>query len=279
MTEKKEGFTKDDFGEVDKEGAEEILKELDDDEEDEEDVDEEEDEEEDEDDEMEEKESIDIKKYKLESQEQLTYLKQIDNIEVACEYSRYLVKQNKHRYDFFEEHTKGEIIRILSEKFIEENKEDLSTSNIVSILFENFEGFISKRTIYANISDKLKDPIKASAGRKGGKSKVVDTVSIENEDGSVTEIENPDPPLPEFEHEDIDDDETAIPYSPDAKKTTTKNRIVKLDKEKAIELDNALKASISCVYLFVDVDTDEVKEIYTDKKYDRVIIPTKAKTR
>jgi hypothetical protein len=156
MTEKKEEFDENDYGEVDKKGAKQLEEELDFDNEDMF---------EDEDEEIEEEVDIDIGKYKLESQEQLIYLKQIDNIEVACEYSRSLVKQNKVRNDFFEEHTKGEIIRILSEKFIQENKEDLSTSNIVSILFETFEGFISKRTIYANISDKLKNPIKASEAR------------------------------------------------------------------------------------------------------------------
>ena len=210
-----------------------------------------------------------------EATKQLEILKQMDDIEQACEFSRKLVIESKVANDTFEGYTKGKIIQILSEKFIEENKEDLSTSNIVSILFENFNGFISKRTIWQNISEKLKDPIKANAGRKGGKSKVVDTVSIENEDGSVTEIENPDPPLPsneyiEFEHEDIDDDETAIPYSPDAKKFV-RERIVIINKEKAIDLDNALKASISCIYLFVDVDTDEVNEIITDKKYEKMM--------
>jgi hypothetical protein len=213
-----------------------------------------------------------------EATKQLEILKQMDNIEKACEFSRKLVIESKVANDTFEGYTKGKIIQILSEKFIEENKEDLSTSNIVSILFENFNGYISKRTIYANIVDKLKDPIKASAGRKGGKSKVVDTVSIETEDGSVTEIENPDPPLPEFEHEDIDDDETAIPYSPDAKKFVGE-RIVMIDKEKAIKLDNAIKASISCVYLFVDADTDEVNDIMTDKKYERMRKSLKPKIR
>ena len=68
-------------------------------------------------------------------------------------------------FNGLESYTKGRIIHILSEKFIEENK-DLTASNIVSILFENFDGFISKRTIWQNISEKLKDPVKASAGRK-----------------------------------------------------------------------------------------------------------------
>jgi hypothetical protein len=95
-------------------------------------------------------------------------------------------------------------------------------------------------------------------------------IEIDDEYGNPVQIENPDPPLPEFDHEDIDDDETSIPYSQDAKKTTTKNRIVMIDKEKAIKLDNALKASISCVYLFVDVDTDEVNDIMTDKKYEKM---------
>ena len=76
-----------------------------------------------------------------------------------------------------------------------------------------------------------------------------------------------------FDSDDGGEDEAGIPYSPDANSINNKSvvekssllkelelyKLIKLEKQKAIELDNAIKALIKYIYLLVHPDTGEVK--------------------
>jgi hypothetical protein len=214
------------------------------------------------------------------------------------------VNEKLDEHNKFEVIIKSKLILMMAEKL---EKSKYPQLDIIDRLIEEFAGRISEQHIRRSLPDRFKKLVRVTAQKKANETKIKNKAAS-NGSSSITVLEDP---VQQFKSDDSFEREKLNPdftpniasdfvisseitsssndyVSPDYIKSLEKlikalngqipytdclatHKIMKMDKIKAIQLDEAMKASLKEVFVIVDIRTNQITTIYTDKEFNKRI--------